>query len=77
MSKSNILACVNNSFTFFKSAVLLVISLHCCLSFDFSLIAIDDVDLRFSLMLVRKAKAVAGKLHESRDYITDVISPYM
>jgi len=26
--------------------------------------------------LVRKTKAVAGKLHESHDYITNVISPY-
>jgi hypothetical protein len=34
-------------------------------------IALDDVDLRFSLVLLRKA----GKLNELHDDVTDVISP--
>jgi hypothetical protein len=34
------------------------------------------VDLRFSLMLVRKANAVDRKLDYPRNYITNVTNPY-
>jgi len=48
----------------------------------FTWLAISDVDLHFSLMLVRKANPVEAnvlkrKLNEPHDYITNVINPYM
>jgi hypothetical protein len=42
----------------------------------FTWIALGDVDLRFSLMLVRKQMLLKGKLDEPRDYITNVVNPY-
>jgi hypothetical protein len=38
--------------------------------------ALGGVDLRFSLMLVRKANAVDRKLDYPPNYITNVINPY-
>jgi len=38
--------------------------------------ALCDVDLHFSLMLLRIAIAVEEKINDLRDYITDVISLY-
>jgi len=57
MSESNILAYVNSSFNFFMfasnySLLLIVFRLY------FTWVALDDVDLHFSLMVVRKANAV-------------------
>jgi hypothetical protein len=48
----------------------------------FTWTAISDVDLHFSLMLVGKANPVEAnvlkrKLNEPRDYITNLINPYM
>jgi len=43
----------------------------------FTWISLDDVDLHFSLMLVRKPIILKRKLHELRDYITSVISLYV
>jgi hypothetical protein len=60
MSESNITAYVNDSFTFFKSAyyvqfLLIMIVFHRF----FTWIVLGDVDLCFSLMLVRKSNAFA------------------
>jgi hypothetical protein len=42
----------------------------------FTCIALGDVDLRFSLVLLRKAVLLKRKPNELQDYVTDVISPY-
>ena len=42
----------------------------------FTCIALGDVDLHFSLMLVRIAILLKGKQNDLHDYITNVISPY-
>jgi len=59
MSKSNITACVNNSFTLFK----LSYYIKFLFNNDYNLlvfiwIPLDDADLRFSLMSVWKANDV-------------------
>ena len=61
MSKSNIMACVSNSFTFFKFTLRLNFSSVLTVShWFFTRIALGDVDLRFSLILVTKVSAVEG-----------------
>jgi len=57
MSESNIMAYVNNSFTFFK-LVCYVSSLLIVFHRFFMWIALDHVELCFSLVLVTKANAV-------------------
>jgi hypothetical protein len=42
----------------------------------FTCIALSDVDLCFSLMMLRKASVVEEETKWLHDYITDVISPY-
>ena len=43
----------------------------------FTWIALGDVDLHFSLILVTKAKAVEGELHQLHECTTNVIRPHM
>ena len=43
----------------------------------FAGIALSDVRLYFSLILVTKAKLLKGKLLQLHYYITSIISPYM
>jgi len=43
----------------------------------YTCIALGDVDLQFSLILVRTAILLKGKLNDPHDYITIVISPYV
>jgi len=43
----------------------------------FTWIAVGDVELHFSFMLVRNANIIERKLHQLHDYITSIIIPYM
>jgi uncharacterized membrane protein len=62
MSKSNIMAYVNNLFTF-QVQVLCLIFLNaiCLLPIFFTWTALGDADLHFSLILVTKTNAVEGR----------------
>jgi len=59
MSNSNIMAYVNISFTLFKSAYCVqFLSVPIFFLWFFTWIALGDVDLCFSLMLIKRAIAV-------------------
>ena len=61
MSKSNITAYVNSSFTFLMLACYVCFSSIIIVFHQFSSwITLDDVDICFSLILVTKADAVEG-----------------
>ena len=62
----------------FQISSLCLMSLPYCLSFtDFWIwIALGDVDLCLSVMLVRKVNAIEEEVHELHDYITNVINPH-
>jgi len=75
MSKSNIMAYANNSFTFSLAYYVSFLFNTDCLSSIFHLDCPRCADLRFSLILFKKKNAVEGELHQSCDYITNVINP--
>lgn len=72
------IAYVNSLFTIFKLAayVQFLFSTDCLSPFFFSWIALDEIHLQFSFMLVRKAKAVKEKIEVCYS-IAKVISPHM
>jgi hypothetical protein len=47
-----------------------------CLSPLFTLIALGDVDLRFSLILITKNNVAEWELYQPHDYITSIINPH-
>jgi len=67
MSESNIMPYVS---------LLSLISVMIVFRRFFALIALGDVDLHFSLILITKANIVVGELHHPRDYTTSVINPH-
>jgi len=73
------MAYVNNLFTFSLAYYISFLFNTDCLSTIFIWIALGDADLGFSLTLVKKKTPsdAEGELHESCDYITNVINPYM
>jgi len=79
MIESNIMAYVNNLFTFSQVGLLCLISIQYRLLFAdfFTWFLIGDINLHLSLMFVRKPELQERKLDELCDYITNMISPCM
>jgi hypothetical protein len=77
MSESNNTVYVKNStfsillITFNVSSVLIVFCQF------FAWIALDNVDLYFSLILVTEANAIEGELHQPCNCITNAVNPYL